>query len=61
MGHDIEIRAWPPGASSKAILAVHTPTGAAVVVGSEPSRERNQRLAVERLEQLITVLPWGSR
>lgn len=59
--HDIEIRAWPPGAStSKAILALHRPTGAAVVVGSEPTRERNQALAVERVRLLLANLPWAA-
>jgi hypothetical protein len=63
MNHiDIEIRAWPPGAySSKAVLAVHTPSGAAVVVNCETNRERNQKLAVERLGLVVANLPWSSR
>lgn len=59
---DIEIRAWPPGSSSsKAIHALHTPTGVAVVVRSEASREANQKLAVERLGLLLSeaVSPCG--
>lgn len=58
---DIELRAWPPGANgtSKAIHALHTPTGVAVVVvSSESSRERNQKLAVERIGLLLATLPW---
>jgi len=57
MNHqDIDIRAWPPGAisTSKAVHALHRPTGVAVVASSEPSRERNQKLAVERLELLLS-------
>jgi len=52
---DIEIRAWPPGSirTSNAILALHIPTGVAVVVRSESNRERNQKLAVERLDLLL--------
>ncbi len=56
---EIEIRAWPPGSaysprSSAAVLALHTPTGVAVVASSEPTRERNQKLAVERVKLLLT-------
>lgn len=51
---EIEIRAWPPGRyDGKAVLALHLPTGVAVVVGSESSRERNQKLAVERVGLLL--------
>jgi hypothetical protein len=59
---DIEIRAWPPGNySSSGVIALHVPTGVAVVVRSEPNRERNQRLAVERVHMLIGTLPWSGR
>lgn len=63
MNHlDIDLRAWPPGAvsTSKAVHALHKPTGVAVVVGSERSREANQRLALERIELLLTTLPWST-
>jgi hypothetical protein len=62
---EIEIRAWPPGSAfssgSRAVLALHMPTGVAVVVSSEPNRERNQKLAVERLQLLLSeaVSPGG--
>jgi hypothetical protein len=61
--NDIEIRSWPPGlsGSSKAVLALHVPTGAAVVVRSESSRERNQKLAVERVHLLLSNLPWSGQ
>lgn len=61
----IEIRAWPPGSAyssgNRAVLAIHTPTGVAVVAGSEPTRERNQKLAVERVQLLLSeaVSPGG--
>lgn len=60
---DIEIRTWPPGAggTSKAVIALHVPTGAAAVVNSESSRERNQKLAVERVRLLLHNLPWSER
>lgn len=58
---DIEIRAWPPGSySGKAILAIRSPTGAAVIVKSESTRERNQKLACERLGLLLDNLPWST-
>ena len=60
--NDIEIRTWPPGSgrTSRAVLALHVPTGAAVVVNSESSRERNQKLAVERVQLLLNNLPWST-
>jgi protein subunit release factor A len=59
---DIDIRVWPPGSvsTSRAVLALHVPTGAAVVVNSESSRERNQKLAVERVQLLLHNLPWST-
>lgn len=62
---EIEIRAWPPGSAyssgSRAVLAIHMPTGVAVVASSEPTRERNQKLAVERVQLLLSesVSPGG--
>lgn len=63
---DIEIRAWPPGSayssrSGAAVMALHKPTGVAVIASSEPTRERNQKLAVERVELLLTeaISPGG--
>jgi hypothetical protein len=59
---DIEIRTWPPGAAgtSRTVIALHTPTGAAAVVSSEFSRERNQKLARERVQLLLDNLPWST-
>jgi hypothetical protein len=59
---NIEIRTWPPGAggTSKAVIALHVPTGAAAVVSSESSREHNQKLAVERVHLLLNNLPWNA-
>jgi protein subunit release factor A len=56
MNHlDIELRAWPPGSpTSKAVIAIHTPTGVAVIARSEPTSGRNQTLAVERLGILLS-------
>ena len=59
---EIEIRAWPPGRyDGNAVLAIHLPTGVAVVCSSERNRERNQKLAVERLGLLLAeaVSPGG--
>ena len=59
---DIEIRPWPPGVSSSStVLALHTPTGVAVVARSARAREANQKLAVERLGLLLSeaVSPCG--
>ena len=60
--NDIDIRGWPPGpvGTSRGVLALHVPTGAAVVVNSESSRERNQKLAVERVQLLLHNLPWST-
>jgi hypothetical protein len=59
---DIEIRTWPPGAvgTARGVIAHHVPTGTAVVVSSESSRERNQKLAVERVHLLLDNLPWST-
>lgn len=51
---EIEIRAWPPGRmDSTAIIAIHTPTGVAAIASGERTRERNQKLAVERVGLLL--------
>lgn len=58
---DIEVRAWPLGRyDSKAVLVIHLPTGVAVVVGSDSNRERNQKLAIERIGLLLANLPWST-
>lgn len=57
---DIEFHAWPPrkiggqqvGRIHFGVLAVHKPSGLAVVVDSERSQVGNQRLAVERISAL---------
>lgn len=51
---DLEIRMWPSSSgTTRAVIALHVPTGVAVVVGSEQSRQRNQDLAVERVQLLL--------
>lgn len=53
MTDDIEIVAWFPGAPVKTgVMAVHAPTGAAVLVKGRPSRALQER-AVERLKTLL--------
>ena len=43
------------GVNVAGILAVHRPTGIAVVVDSERSQHANRKLAVERLRRLVEL------
>lgn len=61
---DIEYHRWPPNPSTggqsagprhTGIIAVHVPTGIAVVVISERSQMTDKRLATEKLVQLISL------
>ncbi len=64
---ELEYHAWPyrviggqqTGRVHTGVLVVHKHTGVAVVVDSSWSRHANQRLAEERIQLLLSGLPWS--
>lgn len=49
----LEIHAWKSGRRD-GVLAIDMETGVAVIVSSERTPQRNQKVAVERLEALLS-------
>lgn len=53
---DLELHAWPPSRGGHGVLALHTPSGLALLVRSERTRKANREQARQRLRVVHKVL-----